>query len=257
MLLRPLHMKKHQSNQNNFALVLFLNLVSAVIVFSGLTPTVYAFEVNRYDIKGAVYEITVGSLVEPVVIGKPNAMQFMITRNGQPYVLPEGSLQSIFEVGWNKTTLSLSSTAAGTYYSAYIPQETGQMTYHLVGNLDSVPFTDSYVCSDYPSADTSTDGVVNIQVLDSVLKTYRKGIFTCPLYESEAVADTPASSPDSDTPNSTIALVVTYFFGRDAAKAVSENSLWVLIFPFAGIIMSVMYGVFNARRKTAKPVVKE
>ena len=101
------------------------------------------------------FEITVGYLYEPAILGDTNAMRISIQEDGEPISGIGGDLVAQVEFMDAVRVLNVveSSTEPGVYTGTFIPMMDGEYTFVLSGTIDGVEINERY---------TVQDGLVNV-----------------------------------------------------------------------------------------------
>lgn len=131
-----------------------LLLVVLAFLLTPLIITTEAASITRTI--GDRFEITVGYLHEPAILGDTNAMRIAITENGEPVAGIATDLHGQIEFSEAVRALSIveSSTEPGVYTATFIPMMDGSYAFTLTGTIDGVEINERY---------TVDDGLVNVQ----------------------------------------------------------------------------------------------
>lgn len=132
----------------------YRSLLLVILAFL-LTPLAISTEAAAITrTVGDRFEITVGYLHEPAILGDTNAMRIAITENGEPVTGAALTGQVEFSEAVRSLTILESSTEPGVYTGTFIPMMDGNYTFTLTGTIDGVEINEHY---------TVDDGLVSVQ----------------------------------------------------------------------------------------------
>jgi len=215
---------------------------SAVIAVLILAPAIAsAHEHQRYEIGHQVYEFTVGSLNEPLVVDDKSGVYFRVTMAGHENMVAndhhaeggavtglEETLQVELIAGSKKQVLDLAPVygAPGSYNAPFYPTVATTLSYRVFGEIDNTPVDLTFTCNPAGHA-VAEDDTTEVAVSNGVTRMLKSGSFGCPV-EKEAMG---FPEPSADVQSlksgggmemaalalSIIALIVALFASRKKA----------------------------------------
>lgn len=185
---------------------------SATIALTLALPfMVSAHEHQAFEIGGATYEFTVGSLNEPIAVDDKTGVDLRVERNGAPLAGLETALKVELIAGDKKKTLDLSPVynTPGAYKAAFFPTVQTTYAYRVFGELEKTPVDLTFTCTPAGHARAEED-TARVEVSNGVTRVLKSGGFGCPTAKAElgfpeASADV-VSITASDSTTRTIAV---------------------------------------------------
>lgn len=164
-------------------------LLSAVVCGTLLLPlTVSAHEHRTYQIGDKQYNITVGSINEPIHVDDKSGVEVSVSAIGSSATtasVPVTGLEQTLRVeviaGTEKETFDLHPRwgEAGSYEAVFYPTVATTYQYRLFGIINGVDVNLVFVCK--PSAsEESPNNTASVKVSDGVTQTSKGGAFSCP-----------------------------------------------------------------------------
>ncbi len=198
----------------------------------------FAHEHRVYQVGNKKYNITVGSLDEPVHVDDKTGVEVIVSDlsnpptgaaamsddgpTGTPVTGLGKSLQVEVSAGDQKKTLSLEPEDGkdGSYAAVFYPTVQTTYSYRIFGTLNGVPLDVTYACNPAPTADTPEDTTPQ-KLSDQVTQTLKGGAFGCP--EAKADAEFPeAAAPLADLTSRVQAL-------ESNRKSVDTGSIGIVV----------------------------
>jgi len=157
-----------------------------------------AHEHYEYMIGSDTYEITIGSLNEPLVVDDKAGVDFRIAKKGsattssagghhassesEPVVGLEETLKVDVIAGDRRKTFDLTPVYAvpGSYKAQFYPTEATQLSYRIYGEIAGVSFDQTYSCS-AAGHNAAPEDTSMVQVSEGVMRHLKTGSFTCPV----------------------------------------------------------------------------
>lgn len=173
-----------------------LLFASLAVFICGAALPAYAHETRSYQIRGATYQITVGSLGEPVVVDDKSGLDLTIVRNNQPFIGAEEVLKVEIGIGEKKKTHELSTVygAPGKYKTTTFFTETEELSYRITGVLEDTPVDLMFTCAAAGHQMHSVEDTSRVNVSEGVIRTLQRGAFGCVAEKSEY--EFPSASAD-------------------------------------------------------------
>ena len=155
----------------------------------------------NYDIKGTVYEFTVGSLGEPIAVDDRTGVDLRVKKlgavkadehhdaeagghseEGVPATGLESTLKVELTAGGEKRVFDLVPTygVPGSYYAKFYPTVETTYTYRIFGTVDGTPFEFSAECTPAGHARGEEDKA-RVEISDGVARVLKSGGFGCPV----------------------------------------------------------------------------
>lgn len=174
-MLPYIHMK-----QISFAALLAFALFTSPLVS-------FAHETRTYLIGGASYDITVGSLNEPVIVGDKTGLDLAISRYGSPLTGAEQGLKVEISSGGATRTFDISAAYGqpGKYKTTFLATATGTLSYRLIGELGGAPVDLLFECSAAGHQMHAVENADRVKVSDGVVRVLQRGAFGCPAPQSD------------------------------------------------------------------------
>jgi hypothetical protein len=186
--------------------------ILAVLVCTTLLPGVsLAHEHGIFKIGDGYYQITIGSMHEPVVVDDKSGVEFWVYKCTNASCTPkmsadgdmdgpvgpavtglEKSVKVEIQAGNKKKMLDIKPKYGefGSYYAPFYPTVATTYTYRIVGEINLQPVDLSFTCATEGST-ASDEGEKKIS--DSVTQISKGGAFGCP--KSKAELGFPESAP--------------------------------------------------------------
>lgn len=163
--------------------------VLGVVLFVPLGA--FAHEHQVFEINGASYEITIGSLNEPVSVDDKSGVDFRVakrigaTEKTEPVTGLESSLNVELGAGDKKKVLSFSPVygVPGSYKASFYPTVATTYSYRVFGSLENTPFDVTFTCSPAGHAQ-ATDDTTRVEVSPGVFRVLKSGSYGCPAEKS-------------------------------------------------------------------------
>jgi hypothetical protein len=178
-----------------------------------------AHEHRVFTIGGKPYNITVGSLNEPVYVDDRSGVEVIVSDLSKPSTTgasddgpagaPVTGLETTLKVevsaGTQKKTFDLEpEDTPGSYRAVFYPTVQTTYAYRLTGTVNNVPVDLTYTCSPAATTDTPEDKTP-VKISDQVTQTLKGGAFGCP--EAKADAEFPETGvPVADLTSRVLAL---------------------------------------------------
>jgi len=177
----------------------------------------------NYDIKGSVYEFTVGSLGEPIAVDDRTGVDLRVKKlgavkaddhhdaeagdhneEGVPVTGLESTLKVEIAAGGEKKVFDLVPTygVPGSYYAKFYPTVETTYVYRFFGTVDGTPFEFSAECTPAGHARGEEDKT-RVEVSDGVARVLKSGGFGCP------VSKTDLSFPEQVVSNADLLAIVS------------------------------------------------
>ncbi len=175
-------------------------LTALTLAAFALPQLVAAHEHYEYMIGADTYEITIGSLNEPLVVDDKSGVDFRIAKlekaasgeNGgrhahgstgsTPVVGLEETLKVDVIAGDRRKTFELTPVYAtpGSYKAQFYPTEATQLSYRIYGTIAGVPFDQTYSCN-MAGHNEAPEDTTMVQISDGVMRHLKTGAFSCPV----------------------------------------------------------------------------
>ena len=176
-------------------------LMAAILIVPQLA---FAHEHDAFKIGNETYQITIGSLNEPLIVDDKSGLDLTVTQgSGMPTMSPDGdmdgpatsstpvmgldkTLQLEMIAGDQKKTINISPAYGkpGGYTTTFFPTVQTTFTYRLFGTVNKIPVDLSFTCN--PAGNPITpDNTTPVKISDSVTQVSKSGAFGC----AEAKAD--------------------------------------------------------------------
>lgn len=175
--------------------------ILAALALAGLAvpQLAAAHEHYEYMIGADTYEITIGSLNEPLVVDDKSGVDFRVAQLGKsveedatghghgsggstPVVGLEETLKVEVIAGDRRKTFDLTPvySVPGSYKAQFYPTEATQLAYRIYGTIAGVPFDQTYSCS-LAGHNEAPEDTSMVQISDGVMRHLKTGSFTCPI----------------------------------------------------------------------------
>ena len=197
-----------------------------------------AHEHYEYMIGAETYEVTIGSLNEPLVVDDKAGVDFRIAKKGnatassagdhhgsgesEPVVGLEETLKVDVIAGERRKTFDLTPvySVPGSYKAQFYPTEATQLSYRVYGTIAGIPFDQTYSCS-MAGHNNAPEDTSMVQVSEGVMRHLKSGAFTCPVEKDELGFPTESRSLASLSDRVTQAQSVAWGAGVIALAALS------------------------------------
>lgn len=174
-------------------------LTIAVLSFLMTPALASAHQHATYDIGGVEYEITIGSLNEPIAVDDKTGVDFRVSRghhgsaNSEPVAGLENDLQVELIAGDKKKVLDLSPVynTPGSYKAAFFPTVPTTLSYRIFGTINDTPVDLTFTCTEEGQT-TAEEGEKEIS--EGVTQIMKSGGFGCPAPKAELGFPEPSSS---------------------------------------------------------------
>jgi hypothetical protein len=95
------------------------------------------------------YQMVVGMIAEPVIVGQKSGLEFLVTQDGSPVTGLADTLQAeaIFGSATRPLTLSPRFGEDGWYESYFFPTAAGAYTFHIFGNINGTAIDETFTAS--------------------------------------------------------------------------------------------------------------
>ncbi len=160
-----------------------------------------AHEHRTFTIGGKHYEVTIGSINEPVYVDDKSGVELMVEETasapaheeehhedghddheaGTPVTGWEKALKVEVSAGDKKQVFDLRPAYGepGTYNAVFFPTVETVYTYRLFGTVDGVAFDVSFPCASAEGG-TAEDDHESVKISEGVTQTSKSGAFGCP-----------------------------------------------------------------------------
>lgn len=190
-------------------------LTIATLLFLMTPVLVSAHQHATYEIGGVEYEITIGSLNEPIAVDDKTGVDFRVmeghhgSTNSTPVAGLENDLQVELIAGDKKKVLDLSPVynTPGSYKAAFFPTVPTTLSYRIFGSINDTPVDLTFTCTEEGQT-ASEEGEKEIS--EGVTQVMKSGGFGCPTPKAElgfpepsaAINDLVGSSDGDNNTNS-------------------------------------------------------
>lgn len=153
---------------------------------------VAAHENQVYRIGGKTYQLTVGSLNEPVAIDDKTGLDFKVELQPGGGAKPgpvtglEQTLKVEVAAADKKKVFNLQSSfgTPGSYKTSFYPTVQTTLSYRIFGTIEDVPVDLTFTCSPAGHARVPED-TTEVKVSDQVTRISKRGSFGCPIAKSD------------------------------------------------------------------------
>ena len=176
-------------------------LCVATLCLLASVQSAFAHETHTYRIGNKTYQLTVGSLNEPVAIDDKTGFDFRVVMPSEKQgaeATPVSGLDQTLKVelaaGDKKKVFDIQPAfgAPGSYRTAFYPTVQTTMSYRVFGTIDSAPIDLTFTCN--PAGHPRTpDDSTETKISDQVTRLSRRGAFGCPA--DKAALGFPEASP--------------------------------------------------------------
>src|SRR5215813_11752569 len=151
-----------------------------------------AHENQIYRIGAKTYQLTVGSLNEPVAIDDKTGLDFKVelqsgagAKHG-PVTGLEQTLKVEVAAGDKKKVFSLQSSfgTPGSYKTSFYPTVQTTLSYRIFGTIEEIPVDLTFTCHPAGHARVPED-TTEVKISDQVTRISKRGSFGCPIAKSE------------------------------------------------------------------------
>lgn len=94
------------------------------------------------------FEITVGFIHEPAILGDTNGIRIRITEGGEPVTGVTDSLNAQVEFMEAVRVFTLTESEPGVYTGIFIPMQAGDYSFTVSGSVDGVEINEFYIVAD-------------------------------------------------------------------------------------------------------------
>lgn len=169
----------------------------ALLVFAPSLAS--AHEHQRFEIGGQMYEFTVGSLNEPLVVDDKSGVDLRIVMVGHEEMAAndhhaeggavtglEETLQVELIAGEQKKILDLSPVynTPGAYKAPFYPTVATTLTYRVFGTINDTPVDLSFSCNPAGHA-VAPDDETEVEISEGVTRHFKSGSYGCPVEKAE------------------------------------------------------------------------
>lgn len=175
-----------------------IGLAAMVALAVGIPAIALAHETHTYTIGGKSYQITVGSLNEPIAVDDKTGAYLKVVLAGQAENAVGGLDQTLkveVSAGDKKKTMDLEPIhgEAGAYRAIFIPTVQTTYSYRFFGTINDkqvdLPFTCNPAGHPASPEDNST-----VNISSDVDRTAKRGAYGCPVGRGELGFPEPAST---------------------------------------------------------------
>lgn len=154
-----------------------------------------AHEHQSFEINGEIYDITIGSMNEPVAVDDKSGVEFSVTMAGHEHMAANdhhgsgGAVEGLEETlkveliaGDKKKVLDIRPTYGepGSYYAPFYPTVATTLSYRVFGTIDETPFDYTFTCNPAGHAPAEED-TTRVEVSENVFRVHKSGSFGCPV----------------------------------------------------------------------------
>ncbi len=151
-----------------------------------------AHENQVYRIGGKTYQLTVGSLNEPVAIDDKTGLDFKVELQPGGGAKPgpvtglEQTLKVEVAAGDKKKVFNLQSSfgTPGTYKTSFYPTVQTTFSYRIFGTVEDIPVDLTFTCHSAGHARVPED-TTEVKISDQVTRLSKRGSFGCPVAKSD------------------------------------------------------------------------
>lgn len=174
---------------------------SALVAVLGFAPALAsAHEHQRFEIGGQMYEFTVGSLNEPLVVDDKSGVDLRVAMvghedmGGNDHHAEGGAVTGLEETlkveliaGEAKKVMELSPVydTAGAYKALFYPTVATTLSYRVFGTMNNTPVDLTFTCNPAGHA-VAADDTTEVEISEGVTRHLKSGSFGCPV-EKEAM----------------------------------------------------------------------
>lgn len=194
--------------------------IASALVFALMLPLVTsAHERQVFEIDGTQYQITIGSIGEPVTVDDKSGVDFRVST--LPRNTPVEGLQDTLKVeliaGDKKKVLPFETVynTPGSYKAPFYPTIATTLSYRVFGDINGTPFNVTFTCQAAGHAEAVEDST-RTEISTGVVRTLKTGSYGCPSPKAdfgfpEPSADIVSLAQPSNSPVSTgsIAIVLS------------------------------------------------
>ena len=176
--------------------------IPATVLFLASPLTAFAHEHRIVTVGDTQYNITVGSLNEPMYVDDKTAVELIVsnlsadkknvtTSDDGPKGTPVEGLAKDLKVelraGDQKKVLEFTPEdgTPGSYEAVFYPTVQTTYSYRVFGTLNKEPIDLTYTCSPAATADVPED-TTSVKLSDHVTQTLKGGAFGCPEAKADA-----------------------------------------------------------------------
>ncbi len=171
-----------------------ITALTPLIALLLLPFAVFAHEHQTFEVNGVEYEITIGSLNEPVTVDDKTGVDFRVAKSGPEHAgegadhdagMPVTGLESTLKVEMiagdvkKVTDLSPVFNTPGAYKNAFYPTVATTLSYRVFGDLEGTPVDLTFTCNPAGHGPVAEDAS-RVQMGDNVFRTHKSGSFGCP-----------------------------------------------------------------------------
>jgi len=151
-----------------------------------------AHENQVYRIGAKTYQLTVGSLNEPVAIDDKTGLDFKVELQSGGGAKPgpvtglEQTLKVEIAAGDKKKVFNLQSSfgTPGSYKTSFYPTVQTTFSYRIFGTIEDIPVDLTFTCSPAGHARMPEDST-EVKISDQVTRLSKRGSFGCPVAKSD------------------------------------------------------------------------
>ena len=236
--------------------IVSLPFFMAAILMIIIPQLAFAHEHDSFKIGNETYQITIGSLNEPLIVDDKSGMDLTVSEgSGMPTMSPDGdmdgpvasstpvmgldkTLQLEMIAGDQKKTMNIMPNPGkpGGYITTFFPTVQTTFTYRLFGTVNNVPVDLLFTCNPAGNPITPYDNTPT-KISDSVTQLSKSGAFGC----AEAKADYGFPEPSLSSYDTAQQLQAS---ARESSEA---KMLWI-----SGIIIGILglvAGVAASRKR--------
>ncbi|MBP9757213.1 MAG: hypothetical protein KBD06_01295 [Candidatus Pacebacteria bacterium] len=161
-----------------------LNIAAIVILGSLAVPFIAsAHEVQVFEIKGAQYQIVVGSLNEPLVVDDKSGVELRVTAvaGNKPVEGLEDSLKVELIAGNKRKVMDFETVynTPGAYKAPFYPTVATTLSYRVYGEIADTPFDQTFTCN-APGHASAPEDKTRVEISEGVTRVSKTGAFGCP-----------------------------------------------------------------------------
>src|SRR6185369_2647676 len=152
-----------------------------------------AHENQVYRIGGKNYQLTIGSLNEPVAIDDKTGLDFKVelqpggSAKPEPVTGLEQTLKVEIAAGDKKKDFNLQSSfgTPGSYKTNFYPTVQTTFSYRIHGTIEEIPVDLTFTC--HPAGHPRVpEDKTEVKISDQVTRLSKRGSFGCPIAKSDA-----------------------------------------------------------------------
>ena len=236
-------------------------VLTMLVMLSLVASIASAHQHEKYKIGNDYYEITIGSMNEPVFVDDKSGVEFSIAKvpaaeveehddsageheEGTPVTGLETTLKVEISAGDKKKVLDIKPTwgEAGSYYAPFYPTVATTYTYRVFGTINNVPVDLSFGCNPAGHPQTTPDSN-ELKISDQVTRISKQGAFGCPQPRDAVSFPEPVQAGNELTTK-----VAALEQAQSSPKSSSNSMTWIaLVLGAVGTAMGII--AFQRSRK--------